>query len=238
MLSRADVEPALDLDALVEALADAFAALSAGRASMPPRTGVDVPGDGRPAMGAHRPRARPSASSSSRSSRPRSRPPGGDRRLRRRHRHAGRADGRRRDHRGAHRRRLAARHAAARPRGRRRARGGRHRRPGRGARERPAARARVGRGAVAGAAPGARWPRASGTLRVVEAAVRGADVVCVATPATEPVAAPRVARARRARQLRRLHDAGPRARRGDGPRRACRGRVARVRARAAARGQQ
>ena len=44
VLSRADVERALDPDALVEALADAFAALSAGRASMPPRTGVEVPG--------------------------------------------------------------------------------------------------------------------------------------------------------------------------------------------------
>ena len=54
MLSRADVERALDPDALVEALADAFAALSAGRASMPPRTGVEVPGHGSVLlMGAH-----------------------------------------------------------------------------------------------------------------------------------------------------------------------------------------
>jgi alanine dehydrogenase len=54
VLSRADVERALDPDALVFALADAFAALSAGRASMPPRTGVDVPGRGTVLlMGAH-----------------------------------------------------------------------------------------------------------------------------------------------------------------------------------------
>ena len=46
VLSRADVEAALDLDALVEALASAFAALSAGKASMPPRVGVEVPGEG------------------------------------------------------------------------------------------------------------------------------------------------------------------------------------------------
>ena len=46
VLSRADVEAALDLDALVEALASAFAALSAGEASMPPRVGVEVPGEG------------------------------------------------------------------------------------------------------------------------------------------------------------------------------------------------
>ena len=55
VLSRADVEAALDLDALVDALAAAFAALSAGRASMPPRTGVEVPGHGSILlMGAHR----------------------------------------------------------------------------------------------------------------------------------------------------------------------------------------
>ena len=54
VLSRADVERALDPDALVEALALAFAALSAGRASMPPRTGVEVPGHGTVLlMGAH-----------------------------------------------------------------------------------------------------------------------------------------------------------------------------------------
>jgi ornithine cyclodeaminase len=54
VLSRADVERALDPDALVEALALAFAALSAGRASMPPRTGVEVPGHGMVLlMGAH-----------------------------------------------------------------------------------------------------------------------------------------------------------------------------------------
>jgi alanine dehydrogenase len=54
VLSRADVEQALDPDALVDALAGAFAALSAGRASMPPRTGVEVPGRGTVLlMGAH-----------------------------------------------------------------------------------------------------------------------------------------------------------------------------------------
>ena len=60
MLSRADVDAALDLDALVDELAAAFAALSAGEASMPPRTGVEVPGRGTILlMGAHR-RASPS----------------------------------------------------------------------------------------------------------------------------------------------------------------------------------
>ena len=55
VLSRADVEAALDLDALVDELAAAFAALSAGDASMPPRTGVEVPGAGSILMmGAHR----------------------------------------------------------------------------------------------------------------------------------------------------------------------------------------
>ena len=54
VLSRADVERALDPDALVEALAAAFARLSAGEASMPPRIGVDVPGRGTVLlMGAH-----------------------------------------------------------------------------------------------------------------------------------------------------------------------------------------
>ena len=54
VLSRADVEAALDPDALVDELATAFAALSAGRASMPPRGGVDVPGRGAVLlMGAH-----------------------------------------------------------------------------------------------------------------------------------------------------------------------------------------
>ena len=62
-------------------------------------------------------------------------------------------------------------------------------------------------------------------------------VVCIATPATEPVLRARVARARRARQLRRLLDRGPRARPRAGARRARRGRVARVRARPAARRQ-
>jgi ornithine cyclodeaminase/alanine dehydrogenase-like protein (mu-crystallin family) len=55
LLSRADVEAALDLDALVDELAKAFAAISAGTASMPPRIGVDVPGAGTIlVMGAHR----------------------------------------------------------------------------------------------------------------------------------------------------------------------------------------
>ncbi|HYI18390.1 MAG TPA: ornithine cyclodeaminase family protein [Solirubrobacteraceae bacterium] len=55
VLARADVEAALDPDALVEALAAAFAALSAGRASMPPRAGVEVPERGTILlMGAHR----------------------------------------------------------------------------------------------------------------------------------------------------------------------------------------
>ena len=58
VLSRADVEAALDLDALVEELAGAFAALSAGEASMPPRAGVEVPGEGTILlMGAHRHRS-------------------------------------------------------------------------------------------------------------------------------------------------------------------------------------
>jgi alanine dehydrogenase len=43
MLSAADVERALDPDALVDALADAFARLSAGAASMPQRIAVEVP---------------------------------------------------------------------------------------------------------------------------------------------------------------------------------------------------
>jgi alanine dehydrogenase len=55
VLSQDDVELALDPDALVEALAEAFADLSAGRASMPPRVGVEVPGRGSVLlMGAHR----------------------------------------------------------------------------------------------------------------------------------------------------------------------------------------
>ena len=43
MLSAADVERALDPDALVDALAEAFARLSAGAASMPQRIAVEVP---------------------------------------------------------------------------------------------------------------------------------------------------------------------------------------------------
>jgi alanine dehydrogenase len=55
VLARADVEAALDPDALVDELAATFAALSAGEASMPPRAGVEVPGHGSILlMGAHR----------------------------------------------------------------------------------------------------------------------------------------------------------------------------------------
>jgi ornithine cyclodeaminase/alanine dehydrogenase-like protein (mu-crystallin family) len=55
VLTRAEVEAALDLDALVDELATAFAAISAGEASMPPRAGVEVPGAGSILlMGAHR----------------------------------------------------------------------------------------------------------------------------------------------------------------------------------------
>jgi ornithine cyclodeaminase/alanine dehydrogenase-like protein (mu-crystallin family) len=55
VLSRADVEAALELDELVDELAATFAALSAGEVSMPPRTGVEVPGAGTILlMGAHR----------------------------------------------------------------------------------------------------------------------------------------------------------------------------------------
>jgi alanine dehydrogenase len=43
VLTAADVERALDPDELVESLADAFAQLSAGRASMPQRIAVEVP---------------------------------------------------------------------------------------------------------------------------------------------------------------------------------------------------
>ena len=42
VLSRANVEALLDLDALVEALASAMAELSAGRASVPPRVAAMV----------------------------------------------------------------------------------------------------------------------------------------------------------------------------------------------------
>ncbi len=44
ILTRSDVEAALDLDELVDAVASALADLSAGRASMPPRTAATVPG--------------------------------------------------------------------------------------------------------------------------------------------------------------------------------------------------
>ena len=43
VLSRDDVRSVLDLDRLVDALADAMADLSAGRTSMPPRGSVVVP---------------------------------------------------------------------------------------------------------------------------------------------------------------------------------------------------
>lgn len=46
ILSRTEVESALDPDALIEALAGAMADLSAGRASMPLRTAATVPGAG------------------------------------------------------------------------------------------------------------------------------------------------------------------------------------------------
>ena len=55
LLSRADVEAALDPDSLVDELAESFAAFSAGNTSMPPRAGVEVPGAGTILlMGAHR----------------------------------------------------------------------------------------------------------------------------------------------------------------------------------------
>lgn len=53
MLTAADVERALDPDALVDALADSFALLSAGRASMPPRTAVETARGALLLMGAH-----------------------------------------------------------------------------------------------------------------------------------------------------------------------------------------
>ncbi len=46
LLSRADVEELLDLDALIDALAEAMADLSAGRASVPHRVGALVPEHG------------------------------------------------------------------------------------------------------------------------------------------------------------------------------------------------
>ena len=82
--------------------------------------------------------------------------------------------------------RLLARADAARPGG------GRHRRPGRGARARPAARARLGArsgspGGDADAAAALAERLGVTAAESIEAAVRGADVVCVATAATEPV---------------------------------------------------
>jgi alanine dehydrogenase len=46
VLSEADVERLLDLDLLIEALADAFVELSSGRTSVPPRVTATVPGRG------------------------------------------------------------------------------------------------------------------------------------------------------------------------------------------------
>src|SRR5918912_3849418 len=43
VLSREDVQRLLDLDALIDRLAGAFAELSAGRASVPPRVAAVVP---------------------------------------------------------------------------------------------------------------------------------------------------------------------------------------------------
>ncbi len=43
VLTAVDVERVLDPDGLVDALADAFARLSAGEASMPQRIAVEVP---------------------------------------------------------------------------------------------------------------------------------------------------------------------------------------------------
>jgi alanine dehydrogenase len=57
VLGRADVERLLDLDELVHALAAAFAELSAGRASVPPRVGARAPGGLLAAMPGHLPGA-------------------------------------------------------------------------------------------------------------------------------------------------------------------------------------
>ncbi len=54
-LGRGDVERLLDRDALVDALADAFAALSDGRVDAPPRSQVTAPAGLLLAMPAHRP---------------------------------------------------------------------------------------------------------------------------------------------------------------------------------------
>ena len=241
MLSRADVEAALDLDALVDELAAAFAALSAGEASMPPRTGVEVPGAGSILlMGAHR-HGSPSVTVKLVSIFPGHDPA---------HQAAivvfdaatgtpaalmdGDAITAARTAAGS---RLATRLLAredadvlavigtgvqgeAHLRALRREREWAESASGAGARKPPARSPSAPRrhvGAVGGAA------------------VHGAGVVCVATPATEPVAPPRVARPRRARQLGRLLDRGPRARPRARARRARRRRVARVRARPAAR---
>ena len=84
-----------------------------------------------------------------------------------------------------------------------------------------------------GPARGARRAPRGTPFASVEDAVAGARVVCIATPATEPVL-PRLARPRRARQLGRLLDPGRELDPALGPRRARRRRVARVRARPAA----
>jgi alanine dehydrogenase len=53
VLSRADVEAALDVDALIDALAQAFVEVSAGRASVPPRIAASAPSGFLGAMAAH-----------------------------------------------------------------------------------------------------------------------------------------------------------------------------------------
>ena len=174
----------------------AFAALSAGEVSMPPRAGVEVPGDGHdPADGRPPPREPVGdASSSSRSI------PGHDPA----HQAAivvfdaatgtpaalmdGDAITAARTAAGS---RLATRLLAR--DGRRRARGDRHRRAGRGAPAGARARARMGRDPRVGPPRGPRpraSPRATSATPVAARArtpSRGAGVVCVATPATEPV---------------------------------------------------
>ena len=60
VLSQAEVEKLLDLDALVEAVAAAMVDLSAGRASMPARVAADVEERSR-SWRSCRPTCRPSA---------------------------------------------------------------------------------------------------------------------------------------------------------------------------------
>ena len=56
VLNDDDVKRLLDLDALIEGLADGFRALTLGEVSAPPRNGVDVPGGFLLSMVAHAPR--------------------------------------------------------------------------------------------------------------------------------------------------------------------------------------